>query len=131
MEPHHKWHDIWSIDRKGPQLWWSGQREGLASLVMSSRLLINFSQFVMPAVDKDDKYTSLQIHTQPNTATSCLMIWCDGGRSGDSHMVWICSTWQSGASQVLRPWAGAYIATQLYCFISSKRLILVFFWYRN
>ena len=35
---------------------------GSESVVMSCALLINFSQFVMLAVDKYDKYTSLQIH---------------------------------------------------------------------
>ena len=35
----------------------------LPGLVMNSRLLINFSQFVMLAVDKYDKYTSQQIYT--------------------------------------------------------------------
>ena len=35
----------------------------LPGLVMNSRLLINFSQFVMLPVDKYDKYTSQQIYT--------------------------------------------------------------------
>ena len=38
-------------------------RGKLPRLVMSSRLLINFSQFVMLPVDKYDKYTSQQIYT--------------------------------------------------------------------
>ena len=40
----------------------------LPGLVMNSRLLINFSQFVMLPVDKYDKYTSQQIYTPRSRA---------------------------------------------------------------